>query len=66
MALVIFNRDTTMSTVLQRVPEAVREHPNHKADLNYDSETGFRYVFRHRDDPDRELTLTVLVFDIPG
>ena len=45
---------------------AAREHPNHKADLNYDSETGFRYVFRHRDDPDRELTLTVLVFDIPG
>ena len=66
MALLIFNRDATMSTVLQRVPEAVREHPNHKADLDYDSETGFRYVFSHRDDPNRELTLTVLVFDIPG
>ena len=65
-ALLIFNRDTTMSTVLQRIPQAVRDHPNHKADLGYDSETGFRYVFSHRDDPDRELTLTVLVFDIPA
>ena len=65
-ALLIFNRDTTMSTVLQRIPQTVRDHPNHKADLRYDSETGFRYVFSHRDDPDRELTLTVLVFDIPA
>ena len=64
-ALLIFNRDTNMSTVLQRIPQAVRDHPNHKAALGYDSETGFQYVFSHRDDPDRELTLTVLVFDIP-
>ena len=66
VTLLIFNRDTTMSTVLQRVPEAVQEHPNYKADLDYDSETGFRYVFSHRDDSNRELTLTVLVFNIPG
>ena len=65
-ALLIFNRDTTMSTVLQRIPQTVRDHPNHKADLGYDSETGFRYVFSHRDDLERELTLTVLVFDIPA
>ena len=66
IALLIFNRDTNMSTVLQKVPEAVREHRNYKADLDYDSETGFRYVFSHRDDPCRKLTLTVLVFDIPS
>ncbi len=65
-ALLIFNRDTTMSTVLQRVPQVVREHHNYKADLEHTSETGFRYVFGHREDSDRELTLTVLVFDIPG
>ena len=65
-ALLVFNREATMSTVLQRIPQAVREHPNHKADLDYNSETGFRYVFSHRDDPDRELTLTVLAFDVPA
>ena len=65
-ALLVFNRETTMSTVLQQIPQAVREHANYKTDLNYESESGFRYIFRHRDDPDRELTVTVLAFDVPA
>ena len=65
-ALLVFNREVAMSTVLQRIPRAVREHPNYKGDLDYNSETGFRYVFSHRDDPNRELTLTVLAFDVPA
>ena len=28
-------------------------------------ETEFRYVFGHRDDTNREIILTVLVFDVP-
>ena len=65
-ALLIFNREATMSTVLQRIPQAVREHANYKTELDYEPESGFRYVFSHRDDPDRELMLTVLAFDVPG
>ena len=30
----------------------------------YPSETGSHYIFDHRDDPNRELWLTVLAFDI--
>ena len=65
-ALLVFNRETAFSTVIQRLPKSVREHPNFKAELGYDSETGFRYVFRHRDDPAREQTITILAFDIPA
>ena len=65
-ALFVFNREVAMSTVLHRIPEVVRDHPNYKAELDYNSETGFRYVFSHRDDPNRELTLTVLAFDVPA
>ena len=65
-ALLVFNREATMSTVLQRIPQAVREHTNYKTDLNYGSESGFRYLFSHRDDPDRELMLTVLAFNVPS
>ena len=65
-ALLIFNRDTGMSTVLKKVPEAVREHPNWKSNCDYDHETGFRYLFTHRDDPSRTITLTVLVFNVPA
>ena len=64
-ALLIFNRTTTMSTVLNRIPEIAKKHSRYKAELDYASETGFQYIFGHRDDPNRELTLTVLVFDVP-
>ena len=65
-ALLIFNRDTAMSTVLKNVPEAVQEHPNWKSHCEYDHETGFRYAFTYRDDPGKMITLTVLVFNVPG
>ena len=65
-ALLVFNRDREMSTVLNRIPDVVREHASYKADRTYASETGFRYVFGHRDDANRELILTVLVFDVPA
>ena len=64
-AFLLFNRNTYISTVLERIPEAVKGHPSYKAEREYPSETGFRYIFGHRDDPNRELWLTVLVFDVP-
>ena len=65
-ALLVFNRDTSMTTVLEKIPDVVRQHENYRRELLFDLESGFRYVFGHRQDPDRELTLTILVFDIPG
>ena len=65
-AVLLFNRDRDMTTVLDGIPKAVTEHASFKRELPYDSETGFRYVFAHRDDPNRELTLTVLAFDVPA
>lgn len=65
-ALLVFNRDTKMSTVLKKIPEVVKDHPNYKTSRDYDSETGFRYILRHRDDANREIVLTVLVFNIPA
>ena len=65
-ALLVFNRDTEMSTVLKGIPEVVKDHPKYKSNRDYDSETGFRYILRHRDDANREIVLTVLVFNIPA
>ena len=64
-ALLIFNRNRNMSTVLKSTPEVVTKHPNYRREVDYDSETGFRYVFVHRDDPNKELILSILVFDVP-
>ena len=61
----VFNRDRNMSTVLDRVAKTVKDHPNCKREQPRKSETEFRYIFGHRDDLNRELTVTIMVFDVP-
>lgn len=65
-ALLIFNRDRNLTTVLGKIPEVVKAHVNFKRELEYKSETGLRFVLHHRDDKNRELILTVLVFEVPS
>jgi hypothetical protein len=64
-AIILFNRTKNFSGVLAKIPEIMKQHPQYKRDLPATSETSFRYVFRHRDDPDRELTAAVLAFEVP-
>ena len=62
----IFNRSRQLSTVLAKIPEVVKAHPNFTRQLEYKSDTGFRFVLHHRDDTNRELYVTVLVFEVPS
>ena len=64
-AILVFNRGTEMSTVLNRIPTVAQEHPNFKRALPYQLETGFRFAFHHTGDPNREFILTVIVFHVP-
>jgi hypothetical protein len=64
-AIIIFNRNKNLSAVLSHIPNVVKEHPNFKWEgTSYKQETGFRFVLHQSDDKNRELTLTVLVFDM--
>jgi len=65
-AILVFNRGTVMSTVLQGVAAETSAHKNFKRKLDWKHESGFRYIFHHMGDPNREFILTVLVFDVPG
>ncbi len=65
-AILLFNRTKNLSIVLAKIPEAMESHPNYKRTVPLDDETRFRYVFAHRDDPNRELIITVLVFEVPA
>ena len=65
-AIVIFNRQKNFSRVLDVIPETMAAHANFKRALDPVSDSEFRYIFAHRDDPNRELTLTVLVFAVPA
>lgn len=64
--LLIFNRDRKVSTVLEKIPDAVKSHTNFKNAVTCDLEAGFRFILGHRDDPNREVILTVLAFDVPA
>jgi hypothetical protein len=66
-AIIVFNRNKDTSAVLKQIPDLVRAHTNFKREITvFKHESGFRFVLHHRDDKNRELTLTVLVFDVPS
>lgn len=65
-AILVFNRGVAMSTVCEAVERETVKHPNFKRQDPWRRETGYRYVFHHTGDANREFLLTVLVFDVPG
>jgi hypothetical protein len=64
-AVLVFNRNAGFSAVLAKIGGAVPKHPNFKRDLGKEDESTFRYVFVQPNDANREITLTVMAFDIP-
>lgn len=65
VAVIVFNRNKAFSKVLESIQETSKGHSNFKRQIAFASETMFRYVFAHKDDPNRELLLTVMAFDVP-
>lgn len=65
VAVIIFNRNKDFTNVLDAIKSTANEHPNYKRELDSFSETSFRFTFSHRDDVNRELTLTIVAFDVP-
>lgn len=64
-AIILFNRQKNFTNVLAAIPDVVKKHPNYKRQAKRESGSKFRYILRHRDDPNRELTLAVIAFDVP-
>src|SRR4029077_4013519 len=64
-ALIVFNRNRDFSNVLKAMKETIEANPHKKRGPVIESETRFRYVFGNPTDAAREITLTVLAFDLP-
>lgn len=64
-AVIVFNRNKNFSTVLDEISKTTIEHSNCKKLLRQNSETSWTYLFSHKDDPNREMTVTVMAFDTP-
>jgi hypothetical protein len=64
-AILVFNRNKNLSSVLEKIPALCEGHANFKRFLENNRESGWRVVFSHKDDPDRELTMQIIVYDVP-
>jgi hypothetical protein len=65
IALIVLNRRRDFSAVLSQVPSAIETCENVIRRLELPSTTNFRYFLRHPDDPDKQLLLTVMCFEVP-
>jgi hypothetical protein len=61
----VFNRNANFTAVLEKVVVTAPTHKNFKRDLGKSDESTFRYAFSQPTDANREITLTVMAFDIP-
>ncbi len=64
-ALIIFNKNKGFSSVVEKITPTVKTHPCFKREISIEGETIFRYVLHRLDDANREITLSILAFNIP-
>ena len=64
-AILIFNKNRNLTGVLNAIRDAMTEHPHKKRGPEMQGETQFRYVMGNPNDHDREIIMTVMVYDIP-
>ncbi len=65
-ALVIFNRNKNLSQVLGTIKSVTDKHPHKKRGPTIEGETRFRYIMGNPDDHNREIIMTVMVYDVPS
>ncbi len=64
-AVVVFNRNVGFSETLAAIQQTTSMHAHCKRIIGSTGETSFRYVFGQPTDANREILLTVMVFDVP-
>ena len=65
-AIIIFNRNVNFSEVLKKIGETAPKHKHYKRTIGKLEESSFRYVFHQPNDPNREIIVTVMAFDVPS
>lgn len=65
VAILVFNRNKDLTSVLNSIPEVIVAHPNFKRNIVHNVETEFKFILHSNVDKNRELIVTLLVFDLP-
>lgn len=64
-ALIIFSRNLDFTNVISEAQSAMKDHPRYKSGPTKEGESRFRYIFKHPDDEQREIVVTLLLFNMP-
>jgi hypothetical protein len=64
-ALIIFNRNLDFTNVISEAQRAMKDHQRYKSGPIKESETRLRYIFSHPEDKQRDIIVTLLLFNIP-
>lgn len=62
-ALIVFGKNRDFTNVLSTIFASAPRHANHKRTCEWMGESQGRYIFQHKDDPEREVRLAVLAFN---
>ena len=65
-AIIIFNKNRNTSAVYGKYHQVMTSREEHVRTIRYTGEHDSRYVFVKKDEPGREITITVQVYDIPS
>lgn len=64
-AVLVFNRNRDFSAVVEKAQAATFKHPLCKKKIEQQSETSASYLFAQPDDANREMTVTVQIYNVP-
>jgi hypothetical protein len=64
-AILLFSRKKDFSAVLAQIPDVFSRHPSYVRKVEYAKSTGFCFIVRSPNDPQRHLTVTLLAFNVP-
>lgn len=64
-ALIIFSRNLDFTNVIAEARRAMKDHQHYKSGPTKESETRFRYIFTHPDDKQRDIIVTLMLFNMP-
>lgn len=65
-AIVLFNRRKSATNVLRQIPDILQGHESFVSHVGYERANSFRCVLKNASDPEQELLLTVILFNVPS
>ena len=64
-ALIIFNRNLDFTSVISEAQRAMKDHQHYKSGPIKQGDSRFRYVFTHPEDKQRDIIVTLMLFNMP-